>query len=111
MIEKIVQDYLMANLSVPVHMEEPPNPPEEYVVVEKTGSSRENHIYYATIAVKSYAGTLFGAARLNELVKEAMDGIVELDSVCAVSLNTDYNFTNTATKKHRYQAVFDLTHY
>ena len=111
MIEKIVMDYLGTSLTVPVHMETPPRTPDEYIIVEKTGSTRENHLCSATIAVQSYAATLFRAAELNESVKAAMDGIVELDSVCAVTLNSDYNFTDTATKKYRYQAVFDISHY
>ena len=34
-----------------------------------------------------------------------------LEDICAVRLNTDYTFTDTASKRFRYQAVFDITHY
>lgn len=111
MIEKIVYDYLSEALTVPVRLEVPENPPERFVLLEKTGSGVENHIYSATIAVQSWAETLFEAAALNEQVKEAMDCIVRLPEVCSCRLNSDYNFTDTATKRYRYQAVFDIVHY
>ena len=111
MIEQLVRDYLIGCLDVPVRMEVPENPPERFVLLEKTGSGREDWVYSATIAVQSWAETLFEAAALNEQVKEAMDGIARLPEVCRCQLNRDYNFTDTATKRYRYQAVFDLVHY
>jgi len=111
MIEKIVYDYLNSVLDVPVVMEEEPDSPETFVRVEKTGGGKHEYIYTATFAIQSYAGSLFGAAELNEKVKEAMDDIVKLEDVCKSELNTDYNYTDTATKRYRYQAVYDLVHY
>lgn len=111
MIEKIVLDYLSGALSVPAYMEVPESQPETFVVVEKTGSSRGNRVNHATLAVQSYATTLYKAAELNEQVKKAMDSLTGLPQVGSSKLNSDYNFTDTTTKKYRYQAVFDLTHY
>lgn len=108
MIEKIVLDYLNNTLSVPAYMEKPAELPKRYVFLEKTGSSSENHIESATFAIQSYAGSLFDAASLNEEVKEAMKNIIFLNEVMGVELNSDYNFTDTAKKKYRYQAVFEL---
>ena len=53
MIEKIVMDYLGTSLTVPVHMETPPRPPDEYIIVEKTGSTRENHLCSATMRCRA----------------------------------------------------------
>lgn len=116
MIEKIVLDYLAEELDpVPVYMQAPesiPNPGSaKFVVLEKTGSSLENHIFSAVIAVQSYAPTLYEAAVLNEAVKAAMLQIIELSEITRVDLNSDYNFTDETTKQPRYQAVFDLVHY
>ena len=108
MIETTVLDYLTGKLDVPVYMEEPEKPPQSYVVIEKTGSSKENYICSAMLALQSYGETLLQAAELNEQVKVAMDDIVELDLVSRAELNTDYNFTDTQTKRYRYQAVYDL---
>ena len=111
MIEAIVLRFLEERLSVPVYMELPERPPREYVIIEKTAGSEENYIASSTIAVQSYAESLYEAAVLNEKLKEAMDEILIREEICTCSLNTDYNFTDTATKKYRYQAVFDLVHY
>ena len=111
MIETIVLDYLSDVLSVPVSMEVPEDPPDQFVVIEKTGGGKENHIKSATLAIQSIAPSLYEAAVLNENVKIAMDGIEALDSIGRSSLNSDYNFTDTASKRYRYQAVFDLIYY
>lgn len=111
MIETIVLDYLSEALSVPVSMEVPENPPDQFVVIEKTGGSEENHIKSAMLAIQSIAPSLYEAAVLNEDVKTAMDGIADLDAIGRSSLNSDYNFTDTASKRYRYQAVFDLIYY
>lgn len=110
MIEKIVLDYLKANLSVSVSLEKPEPTPQRYVLMEKTGGSCENHVHSDTIAIQSYAESLYEASLLNENVKEVMEKIITLDSIGKAKLNTDYNFTNTAKKEYRYQAVFDLTY-
>ena len=44
MIEEKVREYLEDKLDIPVRMEEEPGLPEEYVLIEKTGSGKENHI-------------------------------------------------------------------
>ena len=111
MVEKIVKDYLQSSLGIPVRLEEEDNLGTEYVLVEKTGSSVENHIYRATLAIQSYAASLYNAAVLNERVKKAMDNMVELDDICKSDLNSDYNYSDTSRKKYRYQAVYDITHY
>jgi len=111
MIEKIVLNYLADALEVPVSMEVPEPMPDAFVVLEKTGSSRENRIWRAAFAVQSYGKTLLEAAELNEKVKSAMDSLTELDEIGAARINTDYNFTDSKTKRYRYQAVYDLTHY
>ena len=111
MIEQIVRDYLEEQLGIPVRMEEEAGLPEEYIVVEKTGSGQTNHIKRATLAVQSYSSSLYQAASLHERVKEAMEKIIEMDDISKCELNSDYNYTDTARKKYRYQAVFDIVHF
>lgn len=111
MIEATVISYLASALSVPVSAELPATLPASFAVVEKTGGGEANHIRDATIAVQSYAPTLFEAAQLNETVLTAMKGITALPSISKCTLNTSYNFTDPSTKQYRYQAVFDITHY
>jgi len=111
MIEVIILEHLKTKLSVPVHLEKPKSPPFEYVLFEKTGSSRSNYLCSSTFAFQSYSNTLYGAALLNENLKQAVDSLIELNEIASVTLNTDYNFTDTTTKQYRYQAVYDIKHY
>lgn len=112
MIEKIVVDHLVAQLNMTdVYMEVPDAPPTKFIVIEKTGSGRVNLINSATIAIQSYDETLFKTAELNELVKAAMDLLSSNSEIGKVALESDYNFTDTSTKRYRYQAVYDITHY
>ncbi len=113
MIEVTVRNYLNNALDVPVYMEVPKDVtlPGEFVVVEKTGSGRTNHLNAATFAIQSYSTSMYKAALLNEKVKEAMDSLMTLDEVSRSALNSDYNFTDTQKKQYRYQAVYDINHY
>ena len=112
MIEKTILDYLNASsLTVTAYAQRPANEPVSYVIIEKTGSTRVNRVDTATIAVQSIAPTLYGAAVLNEEVKAIMDDLAEEADVGSVKLVSDYNFTNTAAKRYRYQAVYNITHY
>lgn len=113
MIEKIVFDYLNSlNLQAKAYTETPKTPPTKFYLIEKTGSSVDNRITTSTIAIQSYADTLYNAVSMNEDLKTAMlDGLISVEDVSAVYLNSDYNFTDTTTKRYRYQAVFVITHY
>lgn len=81
------------------------------VIIQKTGSGRDNTLSRATLAIQSYAETRYEAALLNEDVKEAMDNVIDLDRITKSKLNSDYDFTDTTTKRYRYQAVYDIHHY
>ena len=42
---------------------------------------------------------------------DGMDGLVTLNEIVSVELNSDYNYTDTTTKEYRYQGVYNITHY
>lgn len=111
MIEKTVLDYLSDNLEVNVYMEVPEETPTSFVTIERVGSDRSNKIDSVTLAIKSHSDTLLHTAELNEAVKSAMYGITELNSISSCKLDRDYNFTDTSTKRYRYQALFMLVFY
>ncbi len=111
MIELIILDHLKEKITEPVSLEKPSVQTESYVVFEKTSSGKANHLPSATIAFQSYADSLYNAAALNERVKSAVEGLIELDEIRGLDLNSDYNFTDTTTKEYRYQAVFDIRYY
>ena len=112
MIETTILNHLMDTLEMnDVYMEVPEDPPASFIVVEKTGSSESNQIFDATFAVQSYGSSLLAAAMLNDNVKTAMKTLTEHSDVARCLLDTDYNYTDTETKRYRYQAVYDITHY
>lgn len=111
MVEKTLLDHLSERLDVKVFMEVPERPPKSYVVIEKVGSSQSNLIDTASFAIQSYGASMLEAASLNMEVKEAMTELVNHDDIASCRLGTDYNFTDPTTKKYRYQALYDITHY
>jgi hypothetical protein len=111
MIEIIVKEYLSKQLEIEVVTERSDAKMKKYLLIEKTGSSRENFIDTATITIQSYAESMYEAAALNERVKKAMDDIAVLSNVSKSELNSDYNFTDTTKKEYRYQAVYDITYF
>ena len=111
MIESIIVGYLQPILNVPVSTMHQVDDPDMHVIVERVGGGSNNRIRNASIAIQSYALTMYEAAQLHEAVIAAMDNIVMLDSIGGVSLNAEYNYTDEDTKKPRYQAVFDVVYY
>lgn len=110
-IEETVRNYLDDMLTVPVLLQRVEKLTEPYVMIEKTGGSKTDYINHATIALQSYGASIHIAADLNEQVKTAMAGIVQLETVSSARLDTDYNFTDQSRDEYRYQAVFDIAHY
>lgn len=111
MIEIIIKNFIDTHLSVSSFLEKKGEMPLSYVLFEKIGSSKSNHLLSSTFAFQSYAPSMYEAAKLNEELKEVVERLIELNEISDVSLNSDYNFTDTETKEYRYQAVFDINHY
>lgn len=111
MIIKDILDYLSDELTEPCYCEEPDAPPSSYVLLDQKGQSKTEHIYYTRLAFNSIAPTMYEAAELAERVIAAVESAIELDSVCKIELNSNYNFTDTSSKRYRYQTLFDITHY
>lgn len=112
MIEATVIGYLSGIVELPpVFAERPEDPPAEYLLVERVGGGTNNHLRTAMIAIQSYADSLFRAAEINELVEAAMDALTDLDSVSRCKINSSYNYTDTDSRKYRYQAIFDIVYY
>lgn len=124
----MIETYLIAYLldktaaGINVYSERPTEEVDNYILIEKTGSSTSNRITTSTIAIQSISNSLNGgsmlqAMSLNDEVKAAIlgegeeYGLIEEDDIIEVELQSDYNFTDTETKEYRYQAVFNVTHY
>lgn len=110
MIETAVQDFLIMN-GLDTSMEVPENAPAEFYVLEKTGSSRTEHVYESTFALQAYGTSMLRAAQMSEDAKRIIEQLIALSSISRVSGIRDYNFTDPTTKKYRYQIVFTIIHY
>lgn len=109
MIEKTVLDFLAAEFEdIPVYMEVPENIPEKCIVLEMLGGGESNLVFSASIAAQAYGATLYEAAALNEEVIGAMYNFPSVENIGRCKLASSYNFTDTATKRYRYQSVFDI---
>lgn len=115
MIETVILNYLNMMLDVPVLMELPevpsedfPSFPEELVIIELVGKSVEDRLTDASIALQSYGATLYQAAALDEQVRMAMEQITEFTDISGVHLSSNYNHTDPDTKRYRYQCVYEV---
>ena len=111
MIELVIKNYLDGHLDAPSFFEHQNGLEGKYVLVEKLSGVNKNMLNSSVFAFQSYADSLFESARLNEQVKEVVEAMIELPEITGIQLNSDYNFTDTQTKKYRYQAVFDINYY
>ena len=111
MIELIVKNYLSTKLEIPIVFEHQKNLPKRFILIHKTSGSRENFLNSSTVAIQSYAESMFESAKLNEKIKNLIYDLITVDEVSSVDLNSDYNFTDTETKQYRYQAIFDIHYY
>lgn len=112
MVEKLLLDYIEQKLDTPCFMEVPETAPDTFIVIEKTSGSCLNRLYSSTFAIQSYAPSLLEATELNYKLLDIMPDFAFFDStITGCRLNSNYNFTDTATKRYRYQAVFDISHY
>lgn len=119
MIEETIYEYLEENATVPWNIMRTPTigdhmeiSGEKYGLFEKTNSERTDHVTYSTFAFQSYAPTLLEAAQVSAELRQLMEDLPNQTSeVSKAQLSGEYNFTNTADKQPRYQAVFSLVHF
>lgn len=107
LIEPIVLSYLQAK-GIPAFCEVPANRSDEFVVMFRRDSGKENHINAVTLEFRSYAPSKYEAALLDERVKEAMESITELDEISASRFGGGNDAPDTATKSYRYRCYFNL---
>ena len=111
MIEKKLIQYLNHNTDIEFYMERPRTTPDEFVVIERVGGRKANHIQSASIAFQSTAKTLMKAAELDEKVRNAVESLTVHPDISSVKLSSNYNHTDTSMKEYRYQAVYEITYY
>ena len=111
MIEKILLDFLTSRLEVPVYCAAPHPKPARFVLIQRTGGGRRGLLKTATVAVQSWAESLYQAELLGANVLAAMDELVQWPQIAACRLDADYPFPYPEEKRHRVQAVYNITYY
>lgn len=111
MIDQIIKQYLDGQLSVPSFFDFEKKMPAKFVSFERTSGGKVNHIKNSSFAFQSHADTKYEALQLINEVIEVVERMIELDEMSKIELNTYYDFTDEESKKYRYQAVFEITHY
>lgn len=108
LIEQRVLEYLQNELGMnDIYMEIPRDRPEMFVVLRVTDRGMSNRINEVTIELSSYAPSKYEAAALDELVRNSMDNIIELDDIsCRFGGGNDN--PDTEIKIPRYRCYFNL---
>lgn len=113
MIESAIIAYLKEKLpGEKISAEVPKGMPQRFITVERTGSQQLGVGFYeSTVAVQSWETSKAKAAQLSEKVCRAMEIMPDFEDCVTRSTGADYDFTDTETKRYRYQAVFTIRHY
>jgi len=112
MIELDIKKFIDDEFDYPAFMERPEKAIDTFFVIEKISGSRDEQIDFARVAVQTYAPSMFLAASLCEQLNDAMlNYFIALPNITKVELNSSYNYTDTTTKKYRYQSIFEIYYY
>lgn len=108
LIEEVILNYLTAELNTDVFMEIPEVMPPKFVTLEVKDRGKTDHIEAVTLELLSYADSMYEAAKLDELVRDAMDCAITLDEVMSSKCGGGNNSTDRQLKKHRYRSYYNL---
>lgn len=117
MIEIELIKHLTEQLDVPVYAEVPANPPQVYVVIQRTGGSTEDYIDHASVAIQSCVqqssdGTgKLASIKLDGTVRRVMGNFIAKTGISACRCTRTYDFTDPETKTYRYQSIFEITYH
>lgn len=113
MIEVTIKNFIEENLDYPAYMEIPTSsPPDIFFVIEKISGSREDLLYSSTLAIQTYAPSMYETAlACEEMTNKILDSLTECPEVTGVELNSSYNHPDTSTKRYRYQSLFEIFYY
>lgn len=108
MIEAILIE-ILGVLDVPVFVMFPDTMPQgQFIVLDRIGMGKTNHITSYEMAIQSYGSTALDAATLNELVIETMENAISDDRFARIHLNNSQMQTDTTRKLNRYQTTFEI---
>ncbi len=112
MIEVAIRNYLAQIMNpVEVLMEQPKNPPTEYVLLQLVDSGYFNKVDAATFFVTVRSDTLYKAAQLRDLVKDALFDVISEDFITNSTLGGESAQTDPANHVYQYELTFNFYYY
>ena len=112
MIEVTIRDYLADNLeNIAVVMEQPKNPPKEYILLRLADSGRTNFIDAATFFVTIISNSLYGAAQLRDAVKDLLFNANGLDCISRSSIGGESATLDATNHVYTYNITFNFNYY
>lgn len=110
-IEELVINYLLeSNVSTDVYAEVPLDPPDKYVLVQRSSGNYQNEIRHIGLYTEVRCRTSkLEAAQLHEDVVAAMRSMRDSAPVFRSELVSDYDAAMTSTKEYRFQALWEIT--
>ena len=93
---------------LPVFAVVPPERPEQFATIERTGGSAGLFIDNAVFAIQVWAGSILEADKLAYQLRHSCWDLAVLPWVASVHTGNLANFTDTASKHYRYQFTLEL---
>lgn len=112
MIEVTLRKYLSDNLeNIAVVMEQPKNPPKEYVILRLVDYGKRNQIDAATFFVKVVSDTFFTASSLRDHVRSLLIEFTSLDSISHASIGGESASIDGANHVYNYDITLNVYFY
>lgn len=109
-VEAALIAWLPGKVGAPAYAQVPDPRPESFLTVERTGGTATMGIDYPTVAVRSWAGSAYGASDLALAVRDAMLlEAVEIPQVRHVDVGSGpYSSPDPESRQQAYQTVFNM---
>lgn len=111
MVETAIRKYLEDNLTIPVVMEYPKNPPKRFVMLQLADGGHINHIDAATFFVTIYAESLYVAADLKETIKTILLDAISISGITKSELGGEIAGTDSSNHVYNYNLTFNFHYY
>ena len=112
LIEKVVLDHLKSKLnSNDVYLETPEVAPAEFVEFRIDDREKLERIDSVVFELYSEADSKLAAATLDKRVRDAMESLVEGDSISRSKLSGGRDEMDNALKKYRYVSYYNVIYY
>ena len=112
LIEKVVLDHLKTKLnSNDVYLETPEVIPIEFVEFRVEARGKVNQIDAVTFEIYSEADSRLAAAQLDKRVRDAMESLIEGDSIASSKLGGGRVEMDNALRKYRNVVYYNVIYY